>query len=500
MKITEYDLDAKLAEKINRLEGIVSSFDGNDPDGFISYGKDGFYFKKTNDTFLKRVYTEDDIIDLDRSLGSDKANITSTALADIRSDRTVFNSAVKDFLYELDVQDRKEFDGRILLHREFSQGIIVYTDKGTMYYAGKSIDVFRLISETFNMAASMRIYSIVDFAEIDPDNIIVATSSMGIYKVSMADNSVELITGFDAVRRIEVSHSGDLFIFSDNTVAVYEIKTGLCIEKYNNMHNHLQIPWETMKVASGIYAIGKPIGMSGQDSLLHFWELDRAGKSYNMKDSLIERNPSDNRYQPLSVYRPKQGGIMVSGLFGDKIFIWSYDNGHALKETMLDCVPAKDMTGFLPIEGGYLVLCGRDLYVVKGKSLDCHFRLPCECRDLMDMDNGIAAISDNALVRIELPEFEARATQLAYDILNISEKCNNIDIYIKGATRNERISIIDQETGKEIAPSYYIVYDGCNSVIKLINCQAKRIGLTIMVNPASKIAGIVVKRNRMFLR
>ena len=40
---------------------VKTTFEENS-DGFVSYGPSGFYFKKTNDTFLKKVYTEDEIV------------------------------------------------------------------------------------------------------------------------------------------------------------------------------------------------------------------------------------------------------------------------------------------------------------------------------------------------------------------------------------------------------------------------------------------------------
>ena len=47
-------------------------------DGFVSYGQMAFILRKTNDTFLKKVFTEDEIVDLEESLLFNKRNIKSS--------------------------------------------------------------------------------------------------------------------------------------------------------------------------------------------------------------------------------------------------------------------------------------------------------------------------------------------------------------------------------------------------------------------------------------
>ena len=78
MKITRKELDASIIAKLDQLDNVKTTFDENASDGFVSYGPNGFYFKKTNDTFLKKVFTEDEIVDLEESLLSTRRNIRSS--------------------------------------------------------------------------------------------------------------------------------------------------------------------------------------------------------------------------------------------------------------------------------------------------------------------------------------------------------------------------------------------------------------------------------------
>ena len=499
MKISEYDLDANLAAKVKRLDNIVTMFNPDDCDGFISYNKDGFYFKKTNDAFLRRIYTEDEIIELGNSLESKNCNIASTAQRDMRSDRTVFSAAAKGFLYELDPIEEKSLDGKVILEKELSLGYCLLTDTGKFYYGQYAIDLIKLIGGSFNIAAGIWPQSIVDVAEIDMDNIIVATGSVGIYKINLKTSEIEVITSINDVRHIELSHSGNLLVFSDSMIGVYEIATGLCIEKYGTIHNAGQTPADVIKTNNGIYVVGKPVGVGLHDNLVHFMELDGAKLHYNNSDLSVSKNPVDMRYNRLfTLYN--RGILYIVGEYCGRVFIWKYDDNHRFSEEIVDCVPTYRLTGFAILDDKYVFLSDDSLFIVKDNLVECHFRLSRKCEGLLLSSSGLYTFSDNSLLRLNIPEFSTDIGTLSYDLLDMAEKCNNIDIIVKGASRAERLNIIDLDSGKEIAPSYYIVYDSRDSIIKLINCQYKRIGIRISVNPASKLVGIVAKRNRMFLR
>ena len=98
MKITRRDLDVDVLNKLDCLDKVKDTFDENNPDGFISYNpKSGFYFKKTNDTFLKKVFVEDEIVALEKALTSKDRNIRSTMYEDLRLDNKL-NSATQSFL------------------------------------------------------------------------------------------------------------------------------------------------------------------------------------------------------------------------------------------------------------------------------------------------------------------------------------------------------------------------------------------------------------------
>ena len=109
MKVTMRDLDSNILEKLNVLDNVAKTYDEKHPDGFVSYGPNGFYFKKTNDTFLKKVFDENEIVSLEQSLHSNAANILSSELVDFRADNKA-NTATKSFLFKTPLHIRKILD------------------------------------------------------------------------------------------------------------------------------------------------------------------------------------------------------------------------------------------------------------------------------------------------------------------------------------------------------------------------------------------------------
>lgn len=477
----------------------MQSFDESSPEGCVSYNGNGFYFKKTNDTYLKKVYNEDEIVDLEQSLNSTKRNILTTEHTDIRVDKK-FNAATKKFLYNLDLSVFKSFSDMILIVKVIDNGFLVLTDDGciTRTDNGQKVEVLNKLRENFNLSNKLEIYDIVDIALLD-NAVIVATKNNGVYKIIFDNNDAELLFNADAVHAIIISHKNTLFVATDALVLQYDIDSGKKIEKYGNIVNAMQLPVKLSRTADMILALAAPSGAYSTENLIHAWKLDSEKLGYNIKDQIIAKHPIDNQYQILFMNQTAEM-LYLAGKLRDKLFVWKYDLATMhFSEDIIDCVDIDRFTGFLCIEDNYLILSGRKLFIIKNNEIEEKHILDADCHDFYFQDGNILTISNNEILSVCLPKFEACNDNLQFMIYDNNEACNNIDIFVAGATRSERIRIQDAETGKEIPMSYYIIYNG-NSVIKLINCKSQKIKMTVSVNANSSLRGIVVKNNRLFLR
>ena len=503
MKITRKELDPSLLVKIDQLDNVKNTFEEN-TDGFISYGPSGFYFKKTNDTFLKKVFTEDEIVDLEESLEKKRKNIKSSLLEDIRLDNK-YNMAARKFMYSVPFSFTKEFTGKILLKEKLSSGVLFLLSDGNLVKskgdAVETINVYKLIKDTFNLSAQFSVYSFVDIAEIDINTFLIATSNFGIYKVSFTNKDVELICQLNLVKDIEYTHTGNLFVATDEFCAQYDIKSGRRIEKYCNLLNERHLPKKTIKTVNGIFVFAIPAGIQNNDNLLHYWKLDTAGVAYNCCDDMVPVHSFDNAYQVLEHWCDEKF-LYLSGKLGNhKLFIWKYDiMTLEMEEIIIDCIDITTYDGFLCINDNYIFLSKRKLYIIKDNKIIGNFLLSEDCQGLYAFKGEFYTTYKKSFGKFLLPNFEIKTDTLSYKIYDGVEDCNNIDIFIKGAGRAERIDLIDIETGRNILPSYYMVVHTTDSIIKLMNCKSKKIRLDISVNEKSNLGGIVIKNNKMYLR
>lgn len=503
MKISRKDLDPSILEKLDLLDNVVTTFDPNSPEGVVSYGSDGFYFKKTNNTLLKKVYDEDEIVELEQSLHSTKRNIKTTEMVDMRIDTSKYNASLKKFLYSLPFSNRTPFTGNIAIMKQISIGLLVLTDDGVLTRVDGNpinVNIIELLKDHFNLSNQLQIYDIVDLAEIDDNNYLVATKMNGVYKVNLATREVELVFNVANVKTVDMTHTGNVFITTNEFVAQYDLKSGKCAERYSNVYNSLQLPYKTLKTDIGMFVLGAPCGNQSIENLLHFWKLDKEGVGYNLADNMLGKNPIDNKYQVL--FATKTGAaIYLVGKIHDKIFVWKYDfETLAFHEEIIDCLNLTTLNGYICInDEQHVFLSGNRLYVVKDNEMTEHYKLDSNCNGLYLQNNILVSLSGKDIVEFTLPKFEAKAETLSFMIFDSEETCNNIDIFVQDAGRRERITLIDVDTNREIEPTYYFIYNG-NSVIKLMNCKSTKIKMTITVSPTASIGGIVVKNNRLFLR
>ena len=501
MKITRRDLDVDVLNKLDCLDKVKDTFDENNPDGFISYNpKSGFYFKKTNDTFLKKVFVEDEIVALEKALTSKDRNIRSTMYEDLRLDNKL-NSATQSFLIANSLKVDCEVNGKILLTKETDDGFIHYTDAGLLYFrkGEDPVDILNLIKVNFNLGSKISAYDIVDIAYFD-EKIYIASEYSGIYVFYPSTNVIELLMSVENVRAISITKTENLFVATEMFCAQYDLESGKCIEKYNNLRNCQQIPVSVISNKLGIFVMAVPIGIQTRKPLLHFWKLDAAGVGYNLADNMVERHSFDNAYQVMFEVSDEENIYFAGKLGNHKLFIWSY-NMMTLKlsEKIIDVLDITTFDGFIVLNKKPVILSRGHLFVIEDNKITRHLVVPEDSKDLFLKDGDLYTVTPHSFINIDLGEFSSKKDNLMFRVYNGEEPCNNLDIFVKDASRKERITLINADTGNEIPPSYYIVYNN-NSIIKLMNCSAKNIKMLISVDETTRLGGIVVKYNRMFLR
>lgn len=498
MKITRRELDSGILDKLDQLDNVAETFDENSPDGFVSYGPNGFYFKKTNDTFLKKVYDENEIVQLENSLLSKDRNIVSSLMKDIRLDNKT-NMASMSFLFNLSFSDKKQYAG-ILYKKMLSKGFLIIDKLGVLFYDDKKIELEKMLKDQFNISNNFSLGDIVDVCDIEEDVIVIATNNFGLYRIKLSTKEIELICILEKVRKIELSHVDSLFVATDNFCGFFDMKNGDAIEKYYNVTNAYQVPKDIIKTNTGIFVIAAPVGSTIVNNLIHFYKLDDAQVSYNIKDGLLPKHPFDSSYQILFT-KLVNNDLYIAGKINNKYcFIWKYNiETYEFSNEILSCKEIIAFTGFLEVNGYYLILSNNDLYVIKDNYIYSHYKLSEKCSELYLNNGELYSITKEYIVKFSLLSFEKKIDNLSFLVYDGQDACNNIDIFVKNATRNERITLIDMNTNKMISPSFYIVY-GNNSIMKLMNCKSTKIKMVISVNENSFLEGIVVRNNRIFLR
>lgn len=501
MKTTRRDLDSEILEKLDQFDNVVKGYDPSNPDGFISYGASGFYFKKTNDTFLKKVYVEDEIVEFENELTSTKRNITSSLLKDIRRDEK-FNTAAEKFLYNIKLNNILNCEDSICFIKKYFNFYLLLTKSGKLLKISNKTKEFetnivKKINETFNI--SIDLFNIKCIDAIDENTFLIATENNGIFKFDISIDSLELVVLLNNVRSIVYTHTGNIFVATDDFCAQYDIKSGMRIEKYNIIFNERQIPKEVYRFDGGILIITVPAGVQTIVPLVHYMKLDDARVGYNWADGVIEPHPFDIGYQILKTFIDDKYLYLV-GKLHEKIFVWKYDlKTFAFSNEIIDCIRLDNIDGFISANDFYMFLNENKLYAVRNNELQQNFAFSENIKELFIENGEFLTTGKSGIFSFITPKFENKMDNLLYQIYDGTEPCNNIDIFVKNASRSERITILDRETKKEIIPSYYIVYNN-NSVIKLMNCKSLKIDMNIQVNSATSLGGILVKNNRLFLR
>ena len=374
----------------------------------------------------------------------------------------------------------------------------------TMYQNGVTkyfVNVLDKLRENFAFE-SIESYDITD-ADILPDGFLFSVGLTGVYKYNEATKVIEMVVAESGIKLIKVVNNGNkLFAALENgSTSIYMLDSGKKIETYYNMRNAYQVPNILDMVGGNLFLLGKSV-VRNSDKLLHFWKEDLAGINYNNKDSAVAPHNISSKYDVRFLFQDRKFVYLAGLLDNSVLFIWKYDINALSKEPeeiRISTIDFFDISGVVAYKDQFLVTVGSNIYALSadGKVL-LNLKANSKLKGLALYPIGIASIQGRYFVSIALPEFNKDPGILSFDIYEEPELCNNIDIFVRGAGREERISLYNQNE-ELVQPTAYIVHEG-NTMIKLINSHCTRITMKLQTVPGSNISGIAVKRNRIFLR
>lgn len=501
MRIRRADLENQIIEKLDQLDNITS-LPYIDGEGFVSYDKDkGFYFKKTNDTYLKKIYDENDFLDMENAVYHPAANVKSSAYTDMRVDKARYSAAVSSLIVDakykgiLDMADAirlfKHKDNRFIA-MDISGNVIEVMDNAIRY----SINIVMLLRNTFSFS-ELEPFDVTDIEIID-DGFMVSVIQNGVYKYNFKTATVEMVLADTGVKMIQDLNDAKVFCVSDNAVTINMRDSGKKIETYHTIKNAYQIPFLMRSEGRDIFIIGKTM-IRNSDKLVHLWREDIAKVNYNNKDGALSTHKSASEYE-IRFASIDKNYLYISGLYRNKLFIWKYDRDYLHREPeeiLMDCLDFSGITGVICHKNQYLVTIGNMLYGIQDNLVALNMRFDDPLAKIELTEYGIFGISQNHLVKIEIPEFIKAQEIIEYSLLDEQEECNNMDIIVCGV-KNEKIELYGED-GKQIIPTATFSNRGA-TMMKLLGCHDKKISMKLYVNQDSMITGIAIRKNMMFVR
>ena len=514
MKISMRDLDPEIIEKLNRLDSVVLNYGGANQDGFISYNNNGFYFKKTNDTFLRKIVSDNEIAELKNGLINPLNSMKSSYYDDFQLTGKN-NSATKSLVHSLELYKLTEIETKPLIKKFIDNGYYMIYDALNDQLSKvklnercsseiKTTKVVKPITDNFNLATNLTGYDIVDFIRWDANNYIIATSFYGIYKFVKNEDKfdVELVVNPETrVRKIEKTQNDKLFVAADDFCALYDIESGVSIEKFFNIIKSNQIPLDVIKTENQIFVIGKSLGINNTDNLVHCFELDQAKISFNVVDNQIMPNPDSKAYE-IRFIQASNDELKIIGFYYDKIFSWSYDlKTFEITESFISGCNISDIRYIAFYDDLYYILLSDRVETNNGESLVNRYNLTQECKEIKVVSDKLYFISLNGNVLFtSFPEYENKEEEIEFSIYDEMNDCNNIDIFVDGVTKREKITFFDVDKNTQIFPSYYVILNGNSAFIKLTNPRALHIVMKVEISEDSNITGIVINKNKLYLR
>ena len=502
MRIGERDLEPDVKQKLNQLENLKASFNKSNQDGFVAYNGSEFYIKTTNNTFLRKALSEEDIYSFRKHRYVEDHLHTNSFMSDFNH-KDSSNAALISHVWDVNDKPVINLSEDIHIMKELNNNYYIFDVSGTLSKIRDGqllyqINILELIRKTF----SLNNFLIFDILTIEPilDALYICTSN-GVYKYNEQSRDIELAFKESNVINIAVLDNNEVFLSTRKGCYIYSSETGLKLETHNQLKNNLQIPIETIRHGDYVFLVSKSLGVNNGDKALHCWKKDPAGLSYNNIDSVIRANSDDNEYHVKRIF-VTDTDVYVGGVKNNHFFIWKYDINYLYKpyeEIIFNKFEIDDISDFAIIGKKTIVATGSRLYIFNDDMrLLYNFNLKRHIYAFTFANDKFHVAAGHAYIEFDLPEFERKEETVALKIYD-DEPCNNIDVYVDGLRENrETVEFFDESTMREIRPVFY-VYDHDQLIVKFMNSNCNKILMRLGLKEDSIVRSIVVKRNAIFL-
>jgi hypothetical protein len=511
MKISKGELDPALVGKIERLDSVVDGFVEEDRSGFISYNGKQFLVRRVNDSSFRKMFSESEVRRIEDSLYNESGLIKTS----FRTNFNTSNQASQAFRSQI-VKPAEELvyssDSQIVLSRHVGDNLLFVNSKGILVKieiaTGKTVGAADVKKElTSNFAVTAR--AAFDFLAMEPygDGVLLSTAGNGVLYYDFASKKLEVKFAENGVSMIRNLGKGTIMCAADridNNVMFFSFETGMKLESSNALkRGTFQNPVISDVYNEHLFVVGRPYAANTTLGLLHHWERDKAGISMENADLSLYQG-KDYLNHSVKQLLVTDDSVYVSGVNSQgKLFVWQYDLkrlSEPFKEIKIDSL-SFDGIDFLDFSDQFIVVgSGRNLYFLGAdSSVEKNLVLSEPIQELFfSKEDELIQVSGRKIVRVKLPKYND-SREISLEIYRSESACNNIDVLVKGCNGKEKFSFVNPDTLEQIAPSYIANYQD-KTMAKISGSQAKAVALKISVEPGTRIDGVAVNPDRLFLK
>lgn len=503
MKIAGNDLDASLNKKIDRLDNVVDKFVSDDVNGFLAYDGNNFYIRKTNDVFLRKIFSDKEIKELE--LGINSKEYKNAFFSDVIEQSNTASINFKTSSVTITPEDSFVLNDDSI---RIAKNNIILTKNGVIYIKEKIIDIISVIRSNFAVV-NFYPYDILDVEAYGEESILISTTKSGVLCYNYISSAIEIKFPEQNVTFMKaLPNNGVLCAMGKNTgnVCVYNFEHG----KKTDSFNHLKKAGNQQAI--GIYSfsdedyliLGRTFGINQSQKILHYFKMDKNKTSIDCYDGLVAPSGLGYNYSILNA-NIDENYFYISGIQEGKMFVLQYSNKHLSDQPKFSTfknLDINDIKYVYGLNGNIYVLLKNKRFlefdvngnVIKNIFLDSKQ----EFNEILSIkDDNVLLVSSTTISKFIFPEYTFKDT-LSYVIYNELESCNNIDILIR-SNGIPSIIFVDADSSMEIIPSYKLINNN-KLVYKLLGSKAKKILIKIGVTENLVIDGICVSPNKIYLR
>lgn len=508
MKITEKDIDLSILNKVNRLDKIVDSFSDEDKSGFLTYDGSNFSIKKINDLSLRKILNYSDLLAFDNYLFRDSELYKSSFSNNFNLNNRA-NSKFKTQIVSLKGINLFLIKNPIRISRKEKEHLLILDTNGIFYKFNLikkeldfSLDIIERVKSLFAIERFLP-YDIINF-EIYNNGFLFSTKYNGVFYADIENNKIEVIFPDNGIELIQDSGDGNILLLSeDGIITIYNFKKAVKLETINLLKKLDQYPFKSTEEKGDIFILGKHKYTNSNKNILHIMKRDLANLGYSNISGLVYPGSENYEYNVSELIIDGEY-LYLAGLKEKKLFIWKYSLANLSKEyheiifekfsiEKLSFIKIKDGEIFFSFDNRLLVIDET------GKILK-NFKLNSDRIDdiiFMESNKEILVFSEKDVVLYKIFEyFPENEIVLSSPI---GKEFNLIEVFSKSNDGQEKILVVNEDTLDQIIPSVYLSFEKY-TFIRILGSSASSIIIRMSVPEGTEIDGVIVHKDRIFLK